>query len=103
MLSGSSLLVEKESAIGKMEGCYKVKRIKESGGAKVILGMAMTQDSKTGAITLSQCLFAEWTLECLGMSDRNPRSTPLPCGIELSELNAPRTDDNMLFMKDKPY
>ncbi|KAJ3492187.1 hypothetical protein NLJ89_g11265 [Agrocybe chaxingu] len=103
VLGGSSSPAEKERAIGEMEGCYEVKRIEESGGAKVILGMAMTQDSKTGAITLSQRVFAERMLERFGMSDCNPRSTPLPCGIELSELNAPRTDEDVLFMKDKPY
>ncbi|KAJ3505815.1 hypothetical protein NLJ89_g7219 [Agrocybe chaxingu] len=28
---------------------------------------------------------------------------PLPCGIELSKLNAPQTDDDTSFMKDKLY
>ncbi|CAA7267103.1 unnamed protein product [Cyclocybe aegerita] len=103
ILGGSSSIQEKEKAIGEMEECYEVKRIEGTGGAKVILGMAMTQDNKMGAITLSQQIFTERMLERFGMSDCNAKSTPLPCGIELLELNAPRTEDNTLFMKDKPY
>ncbi|CAA7270338.1 unnamed protein product [Cyclocybe aegerita] len=63
----------------------------------------MTQDEKTGTITLSQQVFAKRTLERFSMSDCNAKSMPLPCGIKLSELNSPRMEEETLFMKDKPY
>ncbi|KAJ3493089.1 hypothetical protein NLJ89_g11094 [Agrocybe chaxingu] len=42
----------KEKAIGEIEGCYEVKRIEESRGEKVILGMAMTQDNLSFTVNL---------------------------------------------------
>ncbi|KAJ3483779.1 hypothetical protein NLJ89_g12034 [Agrocybe chaxingu] len=74
VLGGSSSDQEKEKAIGEIEECYEVKRIEGTGGAKVILGMAMMQDSKTEAITLSQRIFAECMLERFRMSDCNATS-----------------------------
>lgn len=42
-------------------------------------------------------------LEELGMTDCNPKSTPLPVGIVLSENDCPKTEEDRHYMIDKPY
>lgn len=42
-------------------------------------------------------------LEQFGMADCNPKTTPLPVGIQLSENNCPTTNTDREYMKDKPY
>ena len=54
-------------------------------------------------ISLSQSAYLQRVLEHFGMADCNPKSTPLPPGIALSESDSPRTDKDRHFMMDKPY
>ena len=42
-------------------------------------------------------------LEHFGMADSNPKSTLLPPGIDISDDLSPKTEEDRLFMTDKPY
>ncbi len=63
----------------------------------------MTRNEKTGTITLSQRPYLERLLKKWGMSDCNPKYTPLPLGINLSLDDCAVTPEQIHFMKDKPY
>ena len=56
-----------------------------------------------GTISLSQRAYLQRVLERFGMADCNPKSTPLPPGIVLSESDSRKTDEDQHFMMDKPY
>ena len=68
-----------------------------------IVGILVDRDEGTGVISLSQTAYLQCILERFGMTDCNPKSTPLPPGISLSEADSPKTDKDYHFMKDKPY
>ncbi|KAJ3833042.1 hypothetical protein F5878DRAFT_547248, partial [Lentinula raphanica] len=38
-----------------------------------------------------------------GLQDLKPKSTPMAPGVVLSVEQGPTTDEDRLFMKDKPY
>ena len=84
----------------EIENCFEIKDVGELG---YILGIRVDRDEGTGAISLSQTAYLQRVLERFGMTDCNPKSTPLPPGISLSEDDSPKTDEDYHFMKDKPY
>ena len=87
-------------AKAELDRCFK---IKDLGMPSVILGMKIYQDPKSGTISLSQKAFLEWTLEHFGMTNCNPKSTPLPPGIDISDEMSPKTKEDQLYMMDKHY
>jgi hypothetical protein len=88
------------TASSELDTCFDTKDL---GEPNYILGIEITQDKAAGTITLSQRTFFERMLEQFGMADCNPKSTPLPVGITLSESDCPSTDTDRAYMKDKPY
>ncbi|KAJ3710791.1 hypothetical protein C8R42DRAFT_596552, partial [Lentinula raphanica] len=38
-----------------------------------------------------------------GLQDLKPKSTPLPNGIVLTLDQSPKTEEDKIFMRDKPY
>ena len=87
-------------AKAELDCCFE---IKDLGTPSIILGMKISQDSVIGLISLTQKVYLERMLECFGMADCNPKSTPLPPGIDISNNLCPKTEEDRLFMIDKPY
>ena len=77
--------------------------IKDLGESKLILGIRVDRDRAAGTISISQRTYIERVLARHGMSDCNPRSTPLPTGVVLNKSQAPTTEEEQYFMRDKPY
>ena len=84
----------------EIESCFEIKDVGELG---YILGIRIDRDKETGAISLSQTAYLQRVLERFGMVNCNPKSTPLPPGISLSESDSPNTEEDKHYMKDKPY
>jgi hypothetical protein len=78
-------------------------KVKDLGEASLVLGICIDRNRDARTITISQCAYLKRVLTCYGMTECNPRSTPLPLGIELTKSQAPSTDLEYQFMKDKPY
>lgn len=66
--------------------------------SNVLLGMTITQDPISGAITISQQTY-------FGFQNIQPRHTPLPPGLNLKVKEAPNPlpEEERIFMSDKPY
>lgn len=79
---------------------YEVKNL---GEANLVLGIRIDCDRDAGTITISQHAYLEHVLTCYGMTECSPRTTPLPLSIQLTKMQAPSTDLERHFMKDKPY
>ena len=77
--------------------------IKDMGELSYILGVRVDRDPSTGNISLSQRAYLQRMLERFGFDYSNPRSTPLPTGLVLTEANSPQSDSDHDYMKDKPY
>lgn len=104
VVGGSSTVGEKEKAVQELEDAYEVKRVEDGEGkGRFILGMSMSRDDNTGAISLSQRPYFERLLKKHNMWDCNPKSTPLPLGIDLSSEDCAVTEEQKRFMADKPY
>ena len=86
-------------AKAELDCCFEIKNL---GTPSTILGMKISQDPATGSILLIQKAYLKQTLECFGMTDSNPKSTPLPPGIDISNDLFPKTKEDWLFMTDKP-
>jgi transposase InsO family protein len=67
------------------------------------LGMTITYDQDGGTLSISSRPYLERVLERYGMSDCNPKSTPLPVGVPIVPSKEPLTDAKREFMADKPY
>jgi hypothetical protein len=67
------------------------------------LGMTIEYDTDAGIISISSRPYLERVLAHYGMSDCNPKSTPLPVGVELISAQSPSTPADYAFMADKPY
>jgi hypothetical protein len=77
--------------------------VKDLGDASLVLGIRIERDREAGTITISQRAYLERVLARYGMLNCASRPTPLPLGIELTKAQAPSTDAERHFMKDKPY
>ena len=84
----------------EIEKCFEIKDVGELG---YILGICIDRDKGMGMISLSQSTYLQRVLERFGMADCNPKPTPLPPGIALSESDSLKTDEDRHFMMDKPY
>ena len=79
---------------------YKTKDLGEAG---LVLGIRIDRDRDKGTISISQRAYLERVLTRYGMEDCSAKSTPLPLGTKLSKSQAPSTDDDHHYMRDKPY
>jgi hypothetical protein len=77
--------------------------VKDLGEASLVLGIRIDRNRDAGTITISQRAYLERVLARYGMAECNPRPTPLPLGVELTKGQAPSTEVDRHFMKDKPY
>jgi hypothetical protein len=68
-----------------------------------VLGMTIEYDQAAGTISISSRPYLERVLARYGMSDCNPKSTPLPVGSPVTASKDPLSDDERAFMADKPY
>jgi len=78
-------------------------KVKDLGDASLVLGICIECDRDAGTITISQCAYLEYILAHYGMLNCASCPTSLPLGIELTKAQAPSTDAEHHFMKDKPY
>ena len=67
------------------------------------LGMTIEYDEAVGTISISSRPYLERILARYGMSDCNPKSTPLAVGLELTSAQSPSTPEERAFMADEPY
>lgn len=77
--------------------------IKDLGEIKFVLGIRVTRDREKKLTTLDQEEYLKRTLEKFGMAECTPKYTPLPPGLVLSRTQAPATEEDRLYMKDKPF
>jgi len=76
----------------------------ELGPAKRFLGIEIIQNPENSAIVLHQESYLTALLKRVGMDQCNPKSTPMPCGIQLDpEVAGPllNNEDN-LITRTKP-
>ena len=76
---------------------------KDPGDTNLVLGIRINRNQQAGTISISQHAYMEHVLDRFGMVDCNPRGTPLPTGIVLTQDMAPITTEDRAFMADKPY
>ena len=69
----------------------------------MILGIHVERDRSAGTISISQRAYLERVLKHFGMSDSNTKPTPLPLGIILTKDQSPKSQEDRIFMADKPY
>ena len=89
-----------ERAKEEIKACFEIKDVGDLG---YILGIQVEKEETTGAISLSQEAYIHHILERFSMLHCNPKSTPLPSSIILSNSNSPKTEEDRHYMKDKPY
>ena len=75
--------------------------MKDLGAAKKILGMEISRED--GVVHLSQKKYIERVLERFNMHTCKPVSTPLAPHFKLSELQMPRSEDEVEHMSKVPY
>jgi len=100
ILGASSSLEGENTAKEQLSASYK---IKDLGEVKLILGMRVERDRKTGDIKLSQQAYCERMLQCFNMAKCSPTSTPLPTGLTLSIEDCPTTVEEAKEMENTPY
>lgn len=81
----------------------QVYEVKDLGEPTFILGMAIRRDPHNGSISLSQKAYLIRVLERFNMTNCNPRYTPLPSGIVLTNDMSPKNEAERAFMSNKPY
>ena len=96
----SSSREEAERAKEELGWRYEVKDL---GEADMILGIHVERDRSAGTISISQRAYLERVLKRFGMSDSNTKPTPLPLGIVLTKDQSPKSQEDRIFMADKPY
>lgn len=89
-----------QKAKAELSNAYEVKDL---GEPTFILGMAIHRDPLTKSISLSQKAYLTRVLDRFGMTNCNPRYTPLPSGTVLTTDMSPKDDAERAFMQDKPY
>jgi hypothetical protein len=75
--------------------------MKDLGDCKFVLGIELVENSN--AVVLSQKRYICDVLKRFQMENCNAVSTPMDCGLVLSEDNCPKTDEEIREMKNIPY
>ncbi|GAW10056.1 retrovirus-related pol polyprotein [Lentinula edodes] len=99
VLGGAEGDVEKKKALEDLGKRWESGEVR----SEILLGMKITQDKKTGAITLSQKAYFTCMLEHFGLQNVKRRRTPLSPDNKLEAAPNPLPDDERTFMHDKPY
>ena len=78
-------------------------KTKDLGEASLMLGIKIERDREAGTISILQCAYLKWVLNCFEMSEYNPATTPISLGTVLTKEQSPSTDEDQQFMAGKPY
>jgi hypothetical protein len=81
-----------ECILQDKEALHKHYQMTDLGKMGWILGIRITRDHKKGTLALSQKKFINETLECYGMSNSHPISTPALPNKHLVKLSSPEVD-----------
>ena len=100
VLGASSTLEGSEVAKRELGSKFE---IKDMGELNYILGVRVDKNPHARDIYLSQRAYLERMLERFGFQDSNPKNTPLPAGIVLTEYLSLQTDKDRKYMLDKPF
>jgi len=100
ILGASSTPEEEKRAKDELQSSYE---IKDLGEAKLILGIQIDRDQKSGDITLSQQSYAQQILTWFNMDKCTPSSTPLSTGLQISIDDCPTSNDKETKMANVPY
>jgi hypothetical protein len=73
------------------------------GPTSGLLGITITQDLAQGIVSPCQSLYIEDVLKHFGMENCSTRKTPMDYNHKLSKAQCLQTQDDVEFMKDKPY
>jgi hypothetical protein len=85
------------------EGIKSIYDVTDVPRTTTSLGMTIEYDADAGIISISSRPYIERVLARYGMTDCNPKSTPLSVGMELTSAQCPSTPAEHAFMADKPY
>jgi hypothetical protein len=77
--------------------------LRDIGPTSWLLEIAITQDLAQGIFSLCQSLYIEDVLKHFGMENCSIRKTPMDYNHKLSKAQSPQSQDDVEFMKDKPY
>ncbi|GAW10063.1 retrotransposon Ty1-copia subclass [Lentinula edodes] len=89
VLGGAEGDVEKKKAIEDLGKRWESSEVR----SEILLGMKITQDKKTGVITLLQKAYFTRMLEHFGLQNVKRRQTPLPPDNKLEAAPNPLPDD----------
>jgi Reverse transcriptase (RNA-dependent DNA polymerase) len=78
-------------------------KVKDLGEVNLVLGIHIDHDRDAGTIIISQHAYLERVLTHYGMTECNPQPTPLSLSVELTKGQAPLTEADRHFMKNKSY
>jgi hypothetical protein len=93
-----------ESAVAEVHaGIKSAYDVTDVPRTATVLGMTIEYDQAAGTISISSRPYLERVLAQYGMSDCNPKSTPLPVGSPVTASKDLLSDDECAFMADKPY
>jgi hypothetical protein len=82
----------------------KAYEITDLGCPNKCLGMLIVVDDKTGDISLHQVTLIKKIIDTFGMSEANPKYTPLPPNVNLSNSQPiPISNKDIIFMRNKDY
>lgn len=96
----SSNVIESDRARAELGENFE---LKDMGDMRLTLGIAVDRDRDAGILTMSQYEYLKRVLEHYNMWDCMPKYTPLPHAVILNKTQAPTSDEDIHFMKDKPY
>jgi len=78
-------------------------KFRDLGPTTQLLGIKIDRDWKKHSITISQHQYCLDILECFGMADCKPISTPMQPNTHLTCFQSPQTPEEVQFMKSIPY
>ncbi|KAK3003348.1 hypothetical protein RJ639_019865 [Escallonia herrerae] len=77
--------------------------MKDLGAAKRILDMEIQRDRPAGILHLSQKKYIERVLQCFGMKNSKPVTTPLAAHFKLPAADSPQTQEKVEHIACVPY
>jgi hypothetical protein len=78
-------------------------KLKDLGDLKHVIGLGVNRKRELKYMEISQTAFILRSLKRFGLEDCTPKYTPLPPGLVLSMSDCPSSDEDHVFMADKPY
>jgi hypothetical protein len=82
---------------------HKHFELHDIGTSSWLLGIAITQDLAKETVSLYQSLYIEDVLKHFDMENCSTRKTPMDYNHKLFKAQCPQLQDDVEFIKDKPY